>query len=191
MKKQEEGLIKSPIEKTIKEWLTERLKDRFSPLPNIVYTILRIGRYSIAIVMFSIATIIFLGGLILMGFVVYMLVGEAYEAAFGPVRGPAVYTIAAWDLCAEYENNAMASDYKYRGSIVKVSGRVNEIRAKNLTLQGCESLVYQLPDSLFYEKDSRRILRKLATGQPVSVTGKVTEFKNGVAVINRCIVNGK
>ena len=120
---------------------------------------------------------------------------SASKELYGPVDDSAGYTISAWDLCAEYENNVIAADSKYKGAIVKLSGRVKEIGMKDgtpyLTFDGCDGLICQFPGHFFYVEKSRNMASKLSKGQWVSIKGKVNGVHEGVVSINRCTVNSR
>lgn len=83
-------------------------------------------------------------------------------------------SVSAGQLYADYEANGVAADEKYKGKVLRVTGKVNSIDRDILetiyvTLQGDE---YFGDVQCFFAEDHVRTASQLSKGQTITVKGK-------------------
>jgi len=99
----------------------------------------------------------------------------------------AVYTLSARSLYAEYKQNEVAADAKYKDKVVIVSGRITNIGkdfadTAYVILAGDEYFGVQC----MFAKGEEGVVAQLSKGETVTIKGVVSRLVIGSLLLNSC-----
>ena len=97
--------------------------------------------------------------------------------------------ITADALHSAYVENVVAGDRRFRGQVVTVNGRVNDIQ-----MFGDRPMISLLANKgrgviqCYFEPDQAEALAKMAPGQQVKIKGRCDGFVEGAVLVKECIM---
>lgn len=100
------------------------------------------------------------------------------------------YKITAEALLKEYRTNQVAADNKYKGKVIQITGRIDEIGKSLLTNEpqvvfpdksGVDSI------SCSFDKSQSNKLLHLKSGDIITVKGLVRRYGLGVLLLKNCV----
>ena len=105
-----------------------------------------------------------------------------------PTYTPAVLKVKARELYADYENNEIAADLKYKDKVYTITGYIRSI-GKDVTNR--PYILLQTNNSLFgvqcfFENSEIHSLARLSKKQYVYVKGKITGHSIGYILVEKC-----
>ena len=120
---------------------------------------------------------------------------EPVQAATPAVAQPKeeVITVGVEELCNSYEKNEVAADKKYKGKLVKITGKVDDIKKGLLnelyvTIKRQKDFAICNPQCFFDDEHEDR-LANLNKGQTVTIIGRVDGLFMNVIIKEAQLVN--
>ncbi|MDO5562202.1 MAG: zinc ribbon domain-containing protein [Synergistaceae bacterium] len=104
-----------------------------------------------------------------------------------------VIVVGVEKICEDYEKNEVAADQKYKGKLVQIVGRVDDIKkdiADNLyvTLKRTKQFQISQPQCFFDDEHENR-LANLQKGQKITLIGRVEGLMMNVLIKDAQLVN--
>ena len=104
-----------------------------------------------------------------------------------------VITVGVEELCTSYEKNEVAADKKFKGKLIKITGKVDDIKKDLLdnlyvTLRRQKDFEICQPQC-FFEDEYEDQLANLNKGQTVTIIGRVDGLLGTVSIKEAQLVN--